>query len=162
MRRKRVFGCVAVLAIAFGSMGFDRNAPPVVRRYVSLARTEVNMREGPSFDHKIKWVYHREGLPLLVVAQYDIWRRVQDADGAVGWIQSTMLSASRTVVVVGKVDAPVRDATRADAHISAYMQPGVIARVQACKIDFCEVVTAGAVGWMEKKYLWGVDKGETF
>jgi SH3-like domain-containing protein len=158
----RGWGCVAVLGIAFFTSGFDRNAPPVVRRYVSLARSEVNMREGPSFDHKIKWVYHREGLPMLVVAQYDIWRRVQDSGGAVGWIQSSMLSAARTVVVTGEKPAPLRDATRTDAHISAYMQPGVIARVQACKLRFCEIVTAGAVGWINKKYIWGVDKGETF
>ena len=162
MRRMRIFRCVMTLAVAIGAMGFDRGAPPFQRRYVSLARTEVNMREGPSFDHKIKWVYHREGLPMLVIAQYDIWRRVQDPDGAVGWIQSSMLSASRTVVVVGEKNAPLRDAERMDAHVSAYMQPGVIARVQSCQVQFCEIVTAGAVGWMNKKYLWGVDKSETF
>lgn len=162
MRRMRVFQCLAVLAVAIGAMGFDRGAPPFQRRYVSLARTEVNMREGPSFDHKIRWIYHREGLPMLVVAQYDIWRRVEGPDGAVGWIQSSMLSAARTVVVTGNSNAPLRDGPRTGSHISAYMQPGVIARVQACKPEFCEIVTAGAVGWMNKKYLWGVDKGETF
>lgn len=162
MRRMRVFRCVAVLAVAIGVMGFDRGAPPFKRRYVSLARSEVNMRVGPSFDHKIKWVYHREGLPMLVIAQYDIWRRVQDSEGTVGWIESSMLSAARTVVVVGKENAPLRDATRTDAHISAYIQPGVIARVQSCKLHFCEIVTAGAVGWINKKYIWGVDEGETF
>ena len=162
MRRMRVFGYVAVLAVALGSMGFNRDSAPSVRRYVSLARSEVNMREGPSFDHKVKWVYHREGLPMLVVAQYDIWRRVQDSDGATGWMQSTMLSAQRTVVVTSRKPAPLQDSTRRGAHVSAYMAPGVVARVQTCTRDFCEIVTAGAVGWIEKKYIWGVDKGETF
>jgi SH3-like domain-containing protein len=158
----RVFRYVAVLAVAIGAMGFDHGAPPFQRRYVSLARSEVNMREGPSFNHRIKWVYHREGLPMLVIAQFDIWRRVQDPDGTVGWIQSSMLSASRTVVVIGNKNAPLRDNARSGSHISVYMQPGVIARLQSCKAEFCEIVTAGAVGWMNKKYLWGVDKGETF
>jgi SH3-like domain-containing protein len=162
MRRVRVWGVVAVLGIAFFTSGFDRNAPPVVRRYVSLARSEVNMREGPSFDHKVKWVYHREGLPMLVVAQYDIWRRVQDSDGATGWMQSTMLSAQRTVVVTAAKPAPLQDNTRKGAHVSAYMAPGVVARVQTCTRDFCEIITAGAVGWIDKKYIWGVDRSETF
>jgi SH3-like domain-containing protein len=162
MRRRRVFQCVVILAFALGAMGFDRNAQPLQHRYVSLARGKVNMRQGPSFDHKIEWVYHREGLPMLVTAQYDVWRRVEDSQGTVGWIESSMLSSARTVVVTGKKDAPLRDNPRTDSHISAYMQPGVIARVQACKPQFCEVVTAGAVGWMNKNYLWGVDKGETF
>jgi SH3-like domain-containing protein len=154
---------VAILAIAFGGMGFgERNPVPKVRRYVSLARGEVNMRQGPGFDHKVIWVYHRESLPLLVLSQYDIWRRVEDSDGTIGWIQSTILSAARTVVVTGKKPAPLRDATRKDAHISAYIAPGVVARVQTCKLHFCEIITAGAVGWINKNYIWGVDKGETF
>ena len=110
MRRMRVFGYVAVLAVALGSMGFNRDSAPSVRRYVSLARSEVNMREGPSFDHKVMWVYHREGLPLLVLSQYDIWRRVRDSEGTIGWVQSTMLSAARSVVVTGEKPAPMRDA----------------------------------------------------
>jgi SH3-like domain-containing protein len=158
----RVFGYVAVLAIALGSMGFDRNAPVNVRRYVSLARSEVNMREGPSFDHKVMWVYHRESLPMLVLSQYDIWRRVRDSEGSIGWIQSTMLSAARTIVVTGDKPAPLRDATRRDAHISAYMSPGVVARVQTCTVEFCEIITAGAVGWINKRFIWGVDTNETF
>ncbi|HTO27172.1 MAG TPA: SH3 domain-containing protein [Devosia sp.] len=150
------------MSIAFGTMGFDRDAPTNVRRYVSLARANVNMREGPSFDHKIRWVYHREGLPVLILSQFDVWRRVQDSDGAVGWIQSSMLSAARTVVVKGKKPAPLRDAKRKDAHVSAYMAPGVVARVQSCTTEFCTIVTAGAVGWINKKFIWGVDPGETF
>ena len=162
MRRMRVFGYVAVLAVALGSMGFNRDSAPSVRRYVSLARSEVNMREGPSFDHKVMWVYHREGLPLLVLSQYDIWRRVRDSEGTVGWVQSTMLSAARSVVVTGEKPAPMRDAKRVDAHISAYMAPGVVARVQTCSKQFCEIITAGAVGWINKKFIWGVDPSETF
>jgi SH3-like domain-containing protein len=162
MGRMRGFGVIAVLAVAFTSMGFDRNELPPVRRYVSLARTQVNMRQGPSFDNKIIWVYHREGLPMLVTAQYDVWRRVQDSEGTVGWVQSTMLSASRTVVVVGDRPEPLLDATSKSAHISAYMAPGVVARVQTCTAEFCEIVTAGAVGWINKQYIWGVDPRETF
>jgi len=161
-RMRGILGLVAVLGVAFGTMGFDRDNPVKIRRYVSLARGEVNMREGPSFDHKVKWVYHRAGLPVLVVAQYDIWRRVEDSDGAVGWIQSSMLSAARTVVVRADKPAPLRDAKRKDAHISAYMAPGVVARVQSCTADFCTIITAGAVGWINKKYIWGVDRGEIF
>ncbi len=163
MARARCVEYVAIVAIALCNMGF--RAPvetPPAHRYVSLARGEVNMREGPSFDHKVMWVYHREGLPMQVLAQYDIWRRVRDSDGTVGWIQSSMLSAARTIVVAGEKPAPIRDANRINAHVSAYMAPGVVARVQTCAIQFCEVVTAGAVGWVNKKFIWGVDKGETF
>ena len=115
MRRMRVWGSVAVLGIAFFTSGFDRNAPPVVRRYVSLARSEVNMREGPSFDHKVKWVYHRQGLPVKVVRLYQGWRRVRDQDGAEGWVVARLLNPQRSAVVVGKGVAPMRAGADASA-----------------------------------------------
>jgi SH3-like domain-containing protein len=130
--------------------------------YVSLARDKVNMREGPSFKHRITWVYHRRGLPMRVLGHYDVWRHVEAADGTKGWVQGSMLSTARSVVVIGNKNAPVHDQPRSDSHVSVYLAPGVIARPQACKPELCEIVSAGVVGWVERKYLWGVDAGEAF
>ncbi|MGY9106763.1 MAG: SH3 domain-containing protein, partial [Alphaproteobacteria bacterium] len=60
-------------------------------RFVSLRSDLVNMREGPSTEHSVKWVYHREGLPMQVLAEYDVWRRVRDQDGEIGWIHVSLL-----------------------------------------------------------------------
>jgi len=35
-----------------------------VPRYVSLKTDRVNLREGPSKDHRTAWVFQRAGLPV--------------------------------------------------------------------------------------------------
>ena len=52
-----------------------------VPRYVSLKADRVSLREGPSKDHRVAWVFQRAGLPVEVTAEFEIWRRVRDAEG---------------------------------------------------------------------------------
>src|ERR1700684_2201435 len=70
--------------------------------YVSLDRDKVFLREGPTYQHRVLWTYERGALPLKDSAQYDVWRRVKDADGTVGWILDSMLSRGRMAVVTGR------------------------------------------------------------
>src|SRR6202789_4678444 len=76
-------------------------------RYVSQRADNAYLREGPSYAHKVLWVYRHRGYPYAVLAQFDVWRRVQAADGTVGWMSAAMLSDQRTVIVTGKGRAQV-------------------------------------------------------
>ena len=72
-------------------------------RYASLKTDRVNLREGPSKDHATKWVFQRAGLPVEITAEFDIWRKVRDSEGAEGWVLHSLLSGRRTALVgVGK------------------------------------------------------------
>lgn len=46
-------------------------------RYVSLKSDRVNLREGPSKDHRTTWVFERAGLPVEITAEFDTWRKVR-------------------------------------------------------------------------------------
>jgi len=72
--------------------------------------TRCSCAKGPTYQHRVLWTYQRKGLPLRVIAQYDVWRRVKDKDGTVGWILDSMLSRGRMAVVAGRVEAPVHPA----------------------------------------------------
>ncbi|MGB8363263.1 MAG: SH3 domain-containing protein [Rhizomicrobium sp.] len=133
-----------------------------VPRFASLASDKVYMREGPTYRHPILWVYHRKGLPVLVLAQYDVWRRVEDPDGTIGWIHSFMISQTRTILVTAGSRVPVRQSEDMHSPILAFAQNGVVARLEACSALACEVSTAGTEGWIEKKNIWGVQPGEIF
>lgn len=50
-----------------------------VPRYVSLKADRVNLREGPSKDHRTSWVFQRAGLPVEIVAEFETWRRIRDS-----------------------------------------------------------------------------------
>jgi len=137
-------------------------AAPVPPHYVSLRADRANMREGPSYQHRILWVYKHKGYPLQVLGAYDIWRRVRAADGTTGWMSASMLSDQRTVLVTGQGRAPLYADPEARARIVAYAMPGAIARLDACVLRSCRIGATGLKGWIAKDRIWGADKDEVF
>ncbi len=61
--------------------------------------------------------------PVEVLAKYDVWRRVRDADGEIGWVHVAMLSSARTALVVGPDNAPMREEERYGTGVVAEVQP---------------------------------------
>ncbi len=130
-------------------------------RYVSLRANEANARRGPDQSHRIDWVYKRRDLPLRVTAEYENWRRVEDADGKGGWMHHALLSGLRTALVRTDM-TPLRRSPDTASAQSALLERGVIARVRMCQRDWCRLEVEGARGWAEKRHLWGVDPLEEF
>ncbi|WP_298436886.1 SH3 domain-containing protein [uncultured Jannaschia sp.] len=128
-------------------------------RFVSMKASEGYARRGPSGTHRIDWVFKRRHMPLRVVDEYGHWRRVQDRDGAGGWMHYSLLSGNRTVIVEETV-LDLRRRPRPDAPVSARLEPGVVAWLGECDGSWCEVQVEGAAGWAETGRLWGVAPGE--
>ncbi|WP_205821032.1 SH3 domain-containing protein [Methylobacterium nonmethylotrophicum] len=140
-------------------------------RYVSLKTDRVNLREGPSKDHRTLWVFQRAGLPVEIVAEFETWRRIRDSEGTEGWVLHSLLSGRRTAVVQTRgtdKGAPVSLHDRADAGsgVVAQLQAGVIGSVKACDGTWCRLIVAlpqkrGDVdGYMRQDRLWGVYPNE--
>jgi SH3-like domain-containing protein len=129
-------------------------------RYVSLRSDKAFLREGPTYQHRVLFVYKRKDYPLQVLSVYESWRHVRDADGTTGWMSQTMLSDARTALVVGHGLAMLRSAPFAAAPVVAKAQPGVVAKLRACKPQFCEIVAGSEKGWIDRTRIWGVDAGE--
>ncbi|CAN1570422.1 Protein of unknown function DUF1058 [Rhabdaerophilaceae bacterium] len=141
----------------------ERNIGSVTRqpipRFVSLKPSDTPMREGPSKDHSIRWIFKREGLPVEVIAEHEQWRRVRDSESTEGWVYFGRLSNRRTVIVLAGKDRPERDLYTKDNEASgvlARLQPGVIANVESCAGDWCEVSVDGFKGFIRKASVWGV------
>ena len=90
----------AILLILLGAHA--EAAPVKILRYVSQRPDKAYLREGPTYAHKVLWVYRHRGYPFAVIGQFDTWRRVQTADGTQGWMNASMLSDQRSVLVTGK------------------------------------------------------------
>lgn len=142
----------------------DPNRGPVTNlplpRYVSLKGSEGNARRGPSLSHRIDWVFRHPGMPLRVVAEFGHWRRVEDQDGAGGWVHYSLLSGVRTAIITTDM-AELRARPDANAAVIARAEAGAIVRLHECQIDWCRVSGGGAKGWVIKAGLWGVDPDET-
>jgi SH3-like domain-containing protein len=141
-----------------------------IPRYASLKSDRVNLREGPSKDHRTSWVFQRAGLPVEIVAEFETWRRIRDAEGTEGWVLHSLLSGRRTALVMPWVKAEagaitVHEGADERAAVVARIEAGVIANVKQCTGSWCRIVLAvpnarDIAGYIRQDRLWGVYPNE--
>ncbi len=126
-------------------------------RFVSLRSNKVNVRRGPGTEYPIVWQFQRRGLPLEIIAEYKLWRHIRDYEGAQGWIHASLLRGQRAVIlkVTPKIQ-PLRSAPNKDARMLALLQAGVIAELEGCNQDWCEINLDHHDGWLPRDVLWGL------
>lgn len=132
-----------------------------VPRFVSLSAGKAFMRAGPGEQYPIQWVYKKPGLPLLVSAEFDAWRKVRDSEGTEGWMHVVLLSGERTALVTGKVRDFHEEPSR-DARIVFRAEPGVTGELLECRQGWCRIEAAGHKGWAPAAHIWGAFTGEEF
>lgn len=128
-------------------------------RYVSLKGGEGNARRGPSLSHRIDWVFRHAGMPLRVVAEFGNWRRIEDQDGAGGWVHYSLLSGVRTAIVQTDM-LELLAKPEENANVVARAEAGAIVRLHECNKDWCRVSGGGEKGWVLKTAIWGADPDE--
>lgn len=128
-------------------------------RFVSLKASEGNVRRGPSLSHRIDWVFKHRGMPLKVVAEHGHWRRVEDREGAGGWVHYTLISGARTVLVK-EPEVPLYTLADATSPLAAIADTGVIGRLGKCNESWCRITVSGTKGWLKRDQVWGLMPGE--
>lgn len=134
-------------------------------RFVSLKTDNVNVRQGPTKDQSVSWIFHRAGLPVEITAEFEIWRRIRDSDGSEGWVYHSLLSGRRTALVAPWAKGntlPLRVSAGADSPVSARLEADVLANIGACDGTWCKISGTGFNGFIEQEKLWGVYPGEVF
>jgi len=129
-----------------------------VPRYVSIKVGKVNGRTGPSRQHPIAWQYRRKGLPLVVVAETEMWRKVRDVTGDESWIHKPALSGVRRVLVLE--EATLYSKAKDTARITALVDRNALLELENCnEADWCKVKSEnGLKGWTQRYKLWGAQK----
>jgi SH3-like domain-containing protein len=123
-------------------------------RFVALDANDVNMRAGPGTEYPILWQYHRKGLPVEIVQEFDTWRRIRDRDGAIGWVQGNLLTNRRTAQVIDQQQVLMSEAS--GGVPVAKLDPGVIGHIKECDGSLCRIDVNGYKGWLPRSDLWGV------
>ena len=131
-----------------------------VQRFVSLKSNVVNMRVGPGHEYPLQWVYVRKNLPLKVISEFDVWRKVVDHEGVTGWVHGQLVSLKRFGVITSSY-AKLRAEPNEQAAVTAVAEAGVLMEVQYCEGSWCRLGSDIARGWLERSRFWGVLPGET-
>ena len=128
-------------------------------RYVSMKANTGNVRRGPSLSHRVDWVFKRRDMPLQITAEHGHWRRVQDREGAGGWVHYALLSGVRTVLIEEDL-VEARSKPDMTSPVIVKYEMGVVARLGTCDPTWCRVSAGGYSGWVRKDNLWGVAADE--
>lgn len=132
-----------------------------VPRFVTLGADEVNMRTGPGQRYPIRLVIRKEGLPVEITREFDVWRQIRDVEGDEGWVHKSMLSGRRAVVVRGKIQTLLKKPEPSSRPV-VKLEPDVIAGLDTCVDSWCRLKVASYEGWIMRDALWGVYPTEKF
>ncbi|RFB79386.1 hypothetical protein DYH55_12640 [Methylovirgula sp. 4M-Z18] len=171
--RLLVSGLVAMSVLPYGAIGARAEQVGTVTglplpRYASLRSSQVNLREGPSKDHRATWIFQRAGLPVEITAEFETWRKIRDSEGSEGWVLNSLLSGRRTALVApwkkGE-NIPLYSKASDNASLAAQLQSGVIGNIKKCDGTWCRVFGQGAGGesydgYIRQQNLWGVYPNE--
>ena len=134
------------------TLGSESKLP--IPRFVSLRSGQVNLRTGPGTIYPVEWVFIRRGLPVEIIAEFDVWRRIRDWQGTVGWVHQSMLDGRRTARITG-AERELRSEPAEAAFIVARLAPGVIGRLLECEAAWCKIDAEGYRGWLRRDEFWG-------
>lgn len=135
------------------------HAQRALPHWASIDAGEARMRTGPGRQFPASWVYKRAGLPVKVIETYPNWRKVQDPDGTIGWMQANLISDTRTALVIGTI-RPLRAKPEPGAAIVWRAEPGVVGSISQCARGWCLFDVKGRAGYIETSAIWGTAPDE--
>ena len=153
------FASLAVRPVSAAEAAKGEETGRAIPRFVSLGAAEVNLRTGPGEQYPVTWKFVRHGLPVEVVAEYDLWRRIRAGDGTLGWVHKTLLSGRRTAIIMGGTRTLLADHDPA-AAVVLRAEAGVLGRLLKCRLAWCEMEIADRRGWLLRDQIWGAYPGE--
>ena len=131
-------------------------------RYVSLKSNESNIRVGPSKNYPILIKYIIVDYPIKVIDEYEDWRKIIDFQDNIGWIHKSLIKGERNGIIFSENKKRINVYNTMSGKIIGEIDSGLIVNLSKCKINWCLIIKNNHRGWIEKKYIWGVNEDEKF
>ena len=122
--------------------------------FLSLKNNEVNLRQGPSFEYPIKFIYKKKFLPIEVLDKSETWIKIKDFENNSGWIHISQVSKKKSAINKKKNSVIYKNPTIFSKPV-AILEIGRLVLIKKCKVEWCKITTGGFDGWIYKNSLWG-------
>ena len=122
--------------------------------FLTLKNSEVNLRQGPSFEYPIKLIYKKKYLPVIILDRSETWRKISDFENNSGWIHISQLSKKKSAINIKNNSIIYKKPTIFSKPL-AKIETGKLLLVKKCKIEWCKISFNNYNGWIKKHYLWG-------
>ena len=133
------------LSVLFGQFSIAEE------KFLSLKKNKVNVRYGPSFDSKIKYIYKKINLPIKQIDKKENFRRIVDLKNNSGWIHISQLKKSNSIIILedkvlfkkpSKLSRPV-----------ARLEMGRLLIIKKCENMWCNIITDDFFGHLQMQLI---------
>jgi len=121
--------------------------------FLSLKKSKVNVRYGPSFNSPVKFVYKKINLPIKQIDKKENWRRIIDLKNNSGWIHWSQLKPTNSVISLNE-----KILFKKPSNFSkplAKIQAGRVLVLQKCIDGWCKIKSDNFKGWIKTDNIWG-------
>ena len=125
-------------------------------KFLSLKKSKVNVRYGPSFDSEIKYIYKKINLPIKLIDKKENFRRIIDLKNNSGWIHVSQLKKSNSIIILED-----KILFKKPSNLSkpvARIEKGRLLIVRKCEEIWCSITTEDYSGWIKAENIWGSAK----
>ena len=122
--------------------------------YVSLKKSKVNVRYGPSFESDIKYVYKKINLPLKQIDKKENFRRIIDLKNNSGWIHISQLKKNNSVIAIQNKILFKKPSSFAKPI--AKIEKGRLLIVDKWQEKWCKIKSDDYEGWIKTNDIWGL------
>lgn len=131
-----------------------------IPRFVSLKSNEVNLRIGSSTNYPVILQYNMMNLPVEIIEEYGVWRKINDFEGNEGWIKKTLLKGDRFAIINHPNKSSIQIFSKPQENIIGEIGEFNIVKIDTCLIKWCKIKHQHIKGWVNKENLWGVYTNE--
>ena len=122
--------------------------------FLSLKNSEVNLRQGPSFEYPIKLIYKKKYLPVIILDKSETWRKIKDFENNSGWVHISQLSKKKSALNIKKNSVIYKKPTIYSKPV-AKLEIGRLMLIKKCETKWCKITSGSYGGWILKNSLWG-------
>ena len=133
-----------------------------IPRFVSLKSDEVNVRVGPSINYPKELQYIQKNLPVEIIDEYDLWRKITDIDGNKGWVHKSLIKSERYAIILPKNNKKVFVFSNPIGEKIGEIGKNNIVKLNNCLKKWCYIHFLNNKGWINKENLWGVYDNEIY
>ena len=144
-----------MILISFFNILLINDTPGSEKDYfLTLKYNRVKVRQGPSFEYPVKFIYKKKYLPIKIIDSKDNFRKITDLKNNNGWIHVSQLSKKKSAINIHNLSIIFKK-PNIYSQPMAKLEKGKIVIVKKCKEDWCKIITNDYKGWIFKNYLWG-------
>ena len=144
-----------LILISFFNILLINDTPASEKDYfLTLKYNRVKVRQGPSFEYPVKFIYKKKYLPIKIIDNKDNFRKITDLKNNNGWIHVSQLSKKKSAINIHNLSIIFKK-PNIYSQPMAKLEKGKMVIVKKCKEDWCKIITNDYKGWIIKNYLWG-------